>query len=345
MVNRLTGGIFLITIVCSGCASTTNSVGIGAADSSKNSTATRPQPEWVTGESKSYPRLDYITSRAQGESADAAIQQLRTKLSRMFMVDLAQYDMSERQARTSGGYEINRTFQAKNAMTSTSPEIERILGKIEIVDQWHDSSTNTYHALAAMPRNSGLGYLRSQIEMLDTRTATFINNAKASKDPLTRMGQTALQESMRDADLTRRGIEPKWPLESLRHDINTQLTNLKIYPSGVTSDANATLINNALSNALAVADLKPAKEKQADYKLSATIDTAIIGEKSGWAIGQGTIKLRLSDKQNQERSNAQWVVEVSGINEDAALHRVLEKGEFTLKKEMRNSLIDMALGE
>ncbi len=356
MIKALTGGILLVAILCGGCASTAGKAGFASNSSGKHGDTTRLQPEWVSGESKTYPRLDYITSRAQADSVEAATQQLNTNISRMFMVDLAQYDISERQAEVSGGYKINRTFQTEDAMTSAAPEIERILGKIEVVDQWYDSSSNTHHVLAALPRNSGLGYLRSQIEMLDGRTETFLKTAKEGKDPLTRMGQTALawraqqlrstlQQSMREVDLTRRGIEPRWPLEALQQDINNQLMGLKIYPSGVAGDANAELLGNALNNALTIADLKPSKEKQADYKISATVDSAVVGEKGGWALGQGTIKLKLSDKQNRERSHTQWVVEVSGINGDAALRRVLEKSEFTLKKELRNSLIDMALGE
>ena len=356
MVKALTSSVLLIAMLCSGCASTTGKEGFASNNSSKNGEAARPQPEWVSGESKQYPRLDYITSRAQADTVDAATQQLNTKISRMFMVDLAQFDISERQADVSGGYKINRTFQAESAMTSAAPEIERILGKIEIVDQWYDSSSNSHHVLAALPRSSGLGYLRSQIEMFDGRTETFLKKAKESKDPLTKMGQTALawraqqlrdtlQQSMREVDLTRRGIQPRWPLETLQQDINNQLVNLKIYPSGVAGDTHAKRLSDALNNALTIAELKPSNEKQADYKISATVNSAVIGEKGGWAVGQGTIKLKLSDKQNRERNHAQWVIEVSGINSDAALLRVLEKSEFTLKKEMRNSLIDMALGE
>ncbi|MDZ4261703.1 MAG: hypothetical protein U1B30_05160 [Pseudomonadota bacterium] len=358
MTRLLTSTIVFIALICSGCATSTTTSKNGVTERNnpnKSAEGARPQPDWVTGESKNYSRLDYITSRTQGASADAAAAQAQSRLSSMFMADLAQYDMSERQAAASGGYEINRTFQPEDGMTAATPEIERILGMIEIVDQWYDSSSNTYHALAALPRNSGLGYLRNQIQMLDANTQGFIKTAKESKDPLTKMGQTALawraqqlrssmQESMRDVDLTRRGIEPQWQLESLRQDINNQLVNLKIYPSGVVDDANAEAIGNALTSALKVADLKPATEKQADYKISATIKSTIIGEKNGWAVGQGTISLVLSDKQNNERGNLQWVIEVSGINEDAALRRVMEKSEFTLKKEMRNSLLDMALG-
>ena len=39
----------------------------------------------------------------------------------------------------------------------------------KIVAQWFDSANNRYHALAALPRNIGRGYLDSQIKMLDDR--------------------------------------------------------------------------------------------------------------------------------------------------------------------------------
>jgi hypothetical protein len=156
--------------------------------------------------------------------------------------------------------------------------------------------------------------------------------------------RASLQESMRDADLTRRGIEPQWQLEKLSKDINALLVNLKIHPSGVAGDVNAELISNALNSALKIADLKPAAKEKADYTLSATIESTVIGEENGWAVGQGTIKAILTDRENRERGSKEWLIKVPGINKDAALSRVMEKSEFTLKKEMRNSLIDMALG-
>lgn len=362
MARLLTSSIVFIALYCAGCAATESKVNVSRESSSTTTTAAaavtavpRPQPEWVAGESKEYPRLDYITSRTQATSAEAAAQLAQGKISRTFMVELSLYDMSERQAQASGSYELNRTFQPESAMTSAAPEVERILGKIRIVDQWYDSSSNTHHALAALPRNTGLGYLRSQIEMLDTNTSDFLKNASDSSDPLTKMGMTALawraqqlraslQESMRDVDLTRRGIEPKWELAKLSNEINTLLVNLKIYPSGAAGDANAEEIGSALNSALKIADLKPAARNNADYTLSATVTSAIIGEENGWAVGQGTINLTISDKENRERNSKQWTLKVPGISEEAALRRVLEKSEFTLKKEMRNSLIDMALG-
>ncbi len=357
MAKLFTSAIVCIALSCAGCASTKNITSASNEPSDTKTTAAatpRTQPEWVTGESKTYPRLDYITTRTQGTSADAAAQQAQSKLSQMFLIDLAQYDMSERQALESAGYGINRTFQSAEAMTVAAPEIERILDKIAVVDQWYDNSSNTYHALGALARNTSLGYLRSQITMLDANTTDFLKSASENNDPLSKMGLTALawrsqqlrasmQESMRDIDLTRRGIEPQWKLENLSKDINALLVNLKIFPSGVTGDVNATAISNALNSALKIADITPATKEKADYTLSATVESSIIGEKNGWAVGQGTINLTIADKKNNQRNHKQWNLNVPGINEDAALRRVLEKSEYSLKKEMRNNLIDMAL--
>jgi hypothetical protein len=360
MLKLFTSSFVFIALFCVGCATTESKESIqkneGVKTTAITAEAARPQPDWVTGESKDYPRLDYLTARTQGATANEASLQAQAKLSRMFMADLTQYDMSERQALECAGYELNRTFQSETAMTVAAPEIERILGKIKVVDQWYDSNTKTHHALATLARNTSLGYLRSQIQMLDTNTQDFLKSGHESSDPLTKMGimalawrsqqlRTALQESMRDVDLTRRGIESQWELESLRKEINTLLVNLKIYPSGVAGDANAQLMSNTLNSALKTADLKPTTEKQADYLLSATVDVAIIGERNGWAVGQGTIKLVLADKENKTRGSKEWIIEIPGLDEEAARRRVMEKSEYTLKREMRNSLIDMALGE
>ena len=360
MSRLLISSLVTIALFSAGCATTEIKESAAKENPGVQTTAAapvpaRPQPDWVTGESRDYPRLDYIAIRTQASSADAAAQEALGKLSRMFMVDLNQYDLSERQALESAGYEINRANQPAEAMTIAAPEIQRILDKIKVVDQWHDDKNNTDYALAVLPRNTGLGYLRSQIQMLDTNTDDYMKNADEATDPLTKMGMVALawrsqqlreslQESMVNTDLTRHGIRPKWELKKLDKDINELLVNLNIYPSGVAGDTNEAAITDALNSALKITDITPAKKEKADYLLSATVESSIIGEENGWAVGQGKVHLTISDKANKERNHKDWTLKVPGINEDGALRRVLEKSEYTLKKEMRNSLIDMALG-
>lgn len=366
MARLLISSLVSIAFFCGGCATTESketrpdnaAIKTAAAATAVPAAAAapRPQPDWVSGESKQYPRLDYITARTQAASTDEAAQLAKAKMSRYFMADLAQYDMSERQAQASGSYQINRTFQPADAMTVAAPEIERILDKITVVDQWYDSNTRTHHALAAMARNTGLGYLRTQIQMLDTNTADFLKNARESSDPFTKMGMTALawraqqlraslQESMSNVDLTRRGIEPQWQVSSLQKEIDALLVNLKIQPVGAAGDANGEYMANVLDSALKVADLKPASAREADYRISATVERSIAGEENNWAVGQANIKLILTDKENKERGHKEWTLRVPGISEDGALSRAQEKSDYTLKKEMRNSLIDMALGD
>lgn len=358
MARLFTSSIIAITLLCMGCATTSQSkesVAKPATAATPAAAKQRPQPDWVTGESRDYPRLDYITVRAQGATAATAAEEAQGRLLRLFLVDLNQNEISERQALESAGYEINRTHQPADAATVAAPELARVIEKISVADQWHDSAANTHHALAVIARNTGLGYLRSQIQMLDTNTEGYLKLASESTDPLTRMGTTAmawraqqlraaLQESMQQTDLTRRGIAPRWELNRLGREIDTLLVNLKIHPAGVPGDVNEASLTHALTSALKISKITPAALEKADYIISATVESSIIGEDGGWALAQGIVRLTIRDKENRERNHKEWTLKVPGIHEEAALRRALEKGEYTLKREMRNSLIDMAVG-
>ena len=364
---RITAASMLAAaIICAGCATSPNKVSQEASQqttltskqatsgTAKPETKTGPQPEWVAGDINEYPRVQYITSRTQAKSMAEADRQAMANISKLYMVDIKQFDMSEKQALDASGYELNTTHQKASASTAAAPEISRVLESIEIVDRWHDSETDTYHSLAAMPRNTGKGFLQSQIESLDEKTREYMNQARSDPDPFVQAGRIAmawrcqqlrskLQDSMRIADLTGRGIAPEFDIRLLRQDVDNLLTTLQIEATALAENEDAQLMLAMLKGGLKVAGLEPTKEN-ADYIIRGTLDTAIVGERDGWALGHGQLKLVLADKVTGElRGSTTWEVEVPGLDENHAIRRVYEKTEYMLKVKMRDVLMEMAM--
>ncbi len=364
---RITAALMLAAaIISAGCATTPGEKSDktrqqAALDNSEQTTGSvnaklksGPQPEWVSGDINQYPRVQYITSRTQAKSMAEADRQALANISNLYMVDTKQFDMSTQQALDAADYELNTTHQKETAQTVAAPEVKRVLESIEIVDQWFDANTGTYHSLAAMPRNTGKGFLQNQIELLDEKTREHMNQARSNPDPFIQAGRIAmawrcqqlrskLQDSMRVADLTGRGIEPEFDIKLLRQDVDNLLTTLQIEASALEDDEDAQQIVAILKGGLKVAGLEPTKE-YADYIMRGSMETAIVGERDGWAVGYGQLKLVLADKVTGElRGTTTWEVEVPGLNENHAIRRVYEKTEYMLKVRMRDVLMEMAM--
>ena len=363
MAYKITTTMLAISIICTGCVSTPASQSkqsaiptSQAADQvvAQPTIPSGPQPAWVDGESSNYPRVDYITSRTHADTAEKASQQALANVSRHFLIDTSKYEMPVEQAIVGAGYELNKAHLPESALTVASPEVKRVLQKLKIVDQWFDSTNNHYHALAALPRNAGRGYLDSQIKALDEKTREYMQEARSNPDPFIQAGKIAMawrcqqlrgemQNAMRVADLTGRGIAPEYKLNLMKNDAINLITTLQIEPSGLAGEMNATEMTAIINGGLKTAKLKPAIDN-ADYIMRGTLDTSIIGEKNGWAVGLGQLKLVLADKITGEvRGTKSWEVEVPGLNEDHAIRRVYEKTEYKIKRDMRDILMEMAM--
>lgn len=362
MARSFAATALAIAIICTGCGATTATKQTTEATAQSSNTAetqgvvieSGPEPSWVGGESNEYPRVHYITSRTQAATPELATQQAIANITRHFVVDTSEFGMTLEQATVAANYELNTTNLDESAKTVAAPEVARVLEKIEVVSQWHDTANNRYHALAALPRNTGKGYLDSQIKALDKKTEALMEEARANPDPFAQAGfiakawrcqqiRSKLQGSMRVADLTARGIAPKYNLRLMKQDALNLLTTLQIEPSGVAGEMNAIEVATMIKGGLLTADLKPAVDV-ADYIMRGTLDPTIIGERNGWALGHGQLKLVLADKVTGEvRGTTVWEIEVPGLTEDHAIRRVYEKTEYKLKRDMRDILMEMAM--
>lgn len=361
MARRIAATTLAAVIIYSGCTIVPNSVSQQpkaqhAPDQSESATGidSGPQPDWVSGESSEYPRLHYLTSRTQGDTPEQARRKALANLSAYFVVDSEAVGMSVQQAATAAGYELKRTNMGQSAPLVASPEADRVLEKIVVVAQWFDSGSNSYHALAAVPRNTAKGYLQDQIEALDEKTREYMKQARNTPDPFVQAGKLAMawrsqqirakmQDSMKRADLTGRGIEPQFNLSLMKQDAEALLTALRIQPAGLEGEENAERVAQLIRGGLLTQDLRPAAEN-ADYIMRGSLDAAVIGERNGWALGHGKLKLALVDKiTGRVLGSTDWEVDVPGLDENAAIRRVYEKTEYMLKVRMRDVLMEMAM--
>lgn len=339
----------ILAIILSGCSTpgstpSSRSGGDKASGSAVTSPPPRPEPDWINSESANYGRIEYITKKADANNAEQARQEARDKIIALFTyVD----------PNSSG----NTTKTSSAALIATAaPEI---VSSITIVDEWQSPDTKTYYALAAMQRKHGESYMKTKIPQLDQETQKTIDTAAIKNiDPLRRTGFLAkalraqkqrqyLQQSMRTVDVTGRGIKPVWDVVRIEADLEEQLKQLKIQPVGASDDkSESQLMANLLTGGLKTAGLTPADGNHADYLLKGKLSIDPKRLPNNWVSGQGVLHIELAEKiAGLGRGEKRWEIEMPGLDEEAAARRVTEKAEFTLKKEMRTVLLEIAINQ
>ena len=361
MAKLYTGALLVMSLIMVGCASTAPKEVEPEPSEPQRSETTGAKiivgeaPEWVAGDIEQYPRLHYMTARAQGTSEQEAVAAAKAKLARLFVIDVEQLNIPLKQATDASGFELNTTHLPDDTKTIASAQAERVMGKIKASEVWHDAAQGAHHALATLARNTGKGYLVKQIQLMDQRTEELVNAARSGEaDPLTQAGMMAkawrvqqlrrdFQASLKRADLTGRGIQPSWSPTTLERDASGLLTTLQIETTGLEGDTNAEQVAYMLRGGLDVAGIKP-PVNEPDYTMRGSLDAQVVGEENGWALGGGELKLALVDKVTGEvQGTIVWNVEVPGLDENAAIRRVYEKTEYMLKVKMRNILLEMSM--
>lgn len=334
MVKGLAIIIALLAMLAAGCSSTPTARSNAPLPAAA---PPRPEPDWVSNESARYGRIEYIVKRAEANNAEQARQDARDKIIALFTY-------------------VDPAAKADSAalIAAAAPEI---VSSVTIADEWQNPDTKTFHALATLQRKHGEAYMKAKIPQLDQETQKLIDAAATKNiDPLRRTGLLAkalraqkqrqyLQLSMRTVDVTGRGIKPVWDVVRIEADLEEQFKQLKIQPMGTSDDkAEAQLMVNLLTGGLKTAGLTPADTNHAEYLLKGklTIDPKRLP--NNWVSGQGVLQIELTERiAGLGRGEKKWNIEMPGLDEETAARRVTEKAEFTLKKEMHNVLLEIAI--
>ena len=333
--------IFAITTmtlaVVTGCATSTKDG--DAASTAKSAggsmAASAVQPDWLTGESREYPRQKYLTAHGTGGNADEAIGDAQKKLTALFEVDNTEASFTPLTLPVPG---LNQ-------------ELAALQKDINVATVWRNSGTGRYHALAFAPRKPAETYLQRKVNEIDTTTGQTLDQAKTAKDDIAKLGLLAralhlqstrnqLQASLQQADLTGKGVAPRWREKKLNANASKQLKRLKIMPVG----HDKYPLIDSLTSGLATAGVSSAKEKNAEYLIRATLTISVSLPKSGQTQGQGNLQLALVDKASGSSvGTRQWAITVDAQDAIAAERHVLEQADFFIKKDMENFLLDVAM--
>ncbi len=312
-------------------------------------------PDWVSGRSKQYPPELYLTGRGQSkQSSDDAKDRARADLAKTFEVYIQenQKDVQafsavkedDKPQQTHAQLDVTRTI-----VTST----DQIVRGIQIGDVWRDSVNSENYALAILSRQQAAAALQQEISRLDETTRINIDAAANSDDALVKIAKAnralnaqierlAFQRSLSVVDRSGEGVRTTWSIASLQSDFEKLLSRSHVHPA-VTNDDSGEL-KNILAGAIAAAGFTTDESPSADFTLESSLNLEDIGQKSdGWWWSQGTLDLKLLDKNGKTRGNKRWQIKVSAQTKPVVAQRAKDDVEKILNKDLRATLMGFAI--
>ena len=312
------------------------------------------QPDWVNGRSTHYAPELYLTGHGQSKQATEAKDRARADLAKTFEVyiqenqkDVQAYSAvkeDDKQQQTHSQLNVTRTI-----ITST----DQIVRGIQIGDVWRDPANGEHHALAILPRQQASAALRQEIGRLDESTRINIDSAANSEDPLIKIGKAnralnaqierlAYQRSLTVVDRSGEGVRTTWSIASLQNDFEKLLSRTHIRPI-ITNDESGQ-VRDIMAGAIAAAGFMPDDSPSADFTLETSLSLEDLGQKSdGWWWSQGTLEIKLLDKNGKTRGNKRWPIKVSAQQKSLIAQRAKDDIVKILNKELRETLVGFAI--
>ena len=316
---------------------------------------TKPQnavPDWVNGNSASFPASAYLTGRGDGEMLALAQDRARADLAKSFSVAVSEQskDTSAYSQGNAGGTQV--TQNSLDVSRNISTRTDAVLQGVVISDTWQDPQTHSYHVLATLSRSKAAAALRQQIANLDAGTRASLAAAQGSTDLFDKIAaagqavdaqqtRTGLQRYLQVVDITGQGMAPEWPLSKLQADRTALLKQLQI--SAAAEGRNADAVKKLLAGSMAdsgftVADAAP-------YTMTANLDYTTLQPQNGWYWITGTLQVSLSGTDSRAHGVRRWDIKVSGTDPQLAEQRLMDQVSQYLQSDIQSTVLGFASGK
>lgn len=313
--------------------------------------ATQPPaaPDWISGDSARYKSEQYLIGRGQAATQEEARDRARADLAKIFEVTVAADSEDIQKSTTGPAGLVQYESQASRRIATHASQIIR---GIQIAELWQDPATESYHALAVLPRLQTVASLRQQIGQLDDATGSHIARSRKASDLFLKIAaasqavdsqqeRESLQKSLQVVDPAGRGTESQWNSAKLKGDLDDLLKRVRI-ASQVAADST-TGFAEVVSGALAKAGFMIETGQNPDFVLQARMDMTDLGFQDGWYWQRGVLEVTLSETgTDRVRGTRRWTVKSNAPDRESAFKRALNQADSLLKQELRAAIIDMA---
>ncbi len=302
------------------------------------------QPDWVTGNSQAYPQTRYLLGRGQGNTPALARDRARADLAKNFRVSVAEEseDLVTRSSRVEGTAAAGEQLEARasrRVFTST----DQVVAGARVAEAWSDPKSGAHHALAVLDRLQAAAGLRQEAARADARTRAFLEAARASEDPLTKIAaadravaaqreRLELQDLLAVVDPAGGAAPAPFDLAALEADRATLLQRVRV-AARVSEDPLGGL-QGAVAAGLAAAGFLAAEWEGAPYLLDASLGVTEHSGAEGWQWVRGTLQVTLRERAGPVRGSHRWEVKASAQQAELARRRAADQVAELLRSEL-----------
>lgn len=309
------------------------------------------QPDWVNGESRSYPHGAYIVGKGSASDRETAKTRALANLSKTFEAKIQEESRTLTDIKSKNVNGKESFSKDIRYLQDITVETDKVLEGARIAESWLDKSVQEHYAFAILERSQAGKNIRQQINVLDKSTMSELNRASSNSDKLLAMAamnqafkhqvqRQVLQKTLKVIDLKGVGKPSKWNLADMRGELENHLLALKI--ASETSSSDLTQLGRLLKGAMSKAGF-PAATHQADFKMVASSKLIDVGRRSGWYWVRGKITIKLVEAlSGKVRGTHTWSFKTSANSKSVAVSRMVTKADKAMKADMKSVILDFA---
>ena len=284
------------------------------------------QPDWVDQPSGEYPQQDYLSAVGEAETRSAADERALANLARIFEVtisDVSQDFSLARVSRDQSGSTANNVQAASRHVTS---ETRQVLEGAQVVKSWQSEDGRTY-SLAVLEKAPAARRFRNAVRSADRQIRDRV--AYAGQQAPNPVAALAALEQARTIEIRRshlnrnlavvsgKGIKAPHDQSSLDRLLRDALATLHF-----TTETNSAAIRQNLEDAISALGIT--LDKNAPYRVTATLDTEPVKQQQGWYWLRGSTQLSLMH-QGETLAQKRWPLKVSALDPGMLEQRTRDK--------------------
>lgn len=312
------------------------------------------RPDWVGGESITYPPSRYLLGRGQGDSQQVAADRARAELAKIFRVAITEETVDTETVTTVVKDKKLQREQRAAAIRTVVTTADEVLEGIEIAKQWQDPQTQSHYALAVLPRARTAQILRQRIAEHDQLTEQYVAQARGGEDNLAKAGAIAraldaqrerstLQQQLAIVEASALTVAPRRSVAALQAQLEDMLRQTRI--TARIGDDPVGGLQKTLAGALAQSGFAVADTGQAHYIAFASLALEDLGKREGWYWLKGTLELKLSETPGERmRGVKRWDIKVSAQQPSVAQQRARDQVSAILQQDLRTAILGFATG-
>ncbi len=312
------------------------------------------RPDWVGGDSTTYPASRYLLGRGQGDSQQVAADRARAELAKIFRVAITDETVDTQAVTTIIKDKKLQREQRTAAIRTVVTTADEILEGIEIAKQWQDPQTQSHYALAVLLRARTAQILRQRIAERDQLTEQYMAQA-GGDDNLGKAGAIAralhaqrersvLQQQLAIVEISAPSVAPRRSVAELQAQLEGVLGQTRI-AARIEGDPVDGL-QEILASALAQSGFAVAESGQGQYVALASLALEDLGKREGWYWLKGTLELKLSEMPGERmRGIKRWDIKVSAQQRSVAQQRARDQVDAILQQGLRSAILGFATGQ